>query len=223
MYRTNMPFWFTTIDILFDRRFIFEIFPSKKYDINRKLNAVMRLSIVYSLILYLLKKEIYYLSIPLITGILTYLIWYRSIYNYKEELINNSFENKLDDLVQLNDINTECRIPNKDNPFMNPEITDFSSNKESPKSCPSYNNVGVQRRIEELFNEDLYRNVTDIFGKENSQRQFYTVPGNQVPHDQDSFAQWLYGVEDKTCKEAGGIACLGQTGNVGSGASGNPH
>ena len=40
-----------------------------------------------------------------------------------------------------------------------------------PKSCPSYNNKGVQRSIEELFNEDLYRDVTDVFGKNNSQRR----------------------------------------------------
>ena len=53
--------------------------------------------------------------------------------------------------------------------------------------------------------------VNDIFGKNNSQRQFYTVPGNQVPNDQGSFAQWLYGTP-KTCKEGNSIACLSQMG-----------
>ena len=82
------------------------------------------------------------------------------------------------------------------------------------KSCPSYNNVGVQNRIEELFNQDLYRDFKDVFGKENSQRQFYTVPGNRVPNDQGAFAQWLYG-QPKTCKEGNSIACLSDMGNSG--------
>ena len=121
---------------------------------------------------------------------------------------------------KINDLSTECRVPNKDNPFMNPTLTDYGSNLQPPpKSCPSYNNKGVQRRVEELFNEDLYRDVTDVFGKNNSQRQFYTVPGNRVPNDQGNFAQWLYGTPP-TCKEGNGLQCaanqLGEHRGVGS-------
>ena len=98
---------------------------------------------------------------------------------------------------------------------MNPTFTDFGSDgPPPPKACPSYNNVGVQRRVEDLFNEDLYRDVNDIFGKNNSQRQFYTVPGSQVPNDQGSFAQWLYGTPP-TCKEGNRAACLADAGNSG--------
>ena len=56
-----------------------------------------------------------------------------------------------------------------------------------------------------MFNKDLYRDVKDIFGKNNSQRQFYTVPGNQVPNDQGAFAQWCYGMP-RTYKEGNQIA-----------------
>jgi len=123
--------------------------------------------------------------------------------------------NQIDDLVKINDLETECRVPTKENPFMNPGINEFSNDEyRQPKSCPSYNNVGVQNRVEELFNEDLYRDVKDIFGKNNSQRQFYTVPGNQVPNDQASFAQWCYGTPP-TCKEGNSIACLSDMGNSG--------
>ena len=34
-----------------------------------------------------------------------------------------------------------------------------------------------------IFNKDIYRDVNDIFGKNNSQRQFYTVPGKTNPND----------------------------------------
>ena len=65
----------------------------------------------------------------------------------------------------INDLETECRVPTKDNPFMNPSIHEFSNDRyQKPKSCPSYNNVGVQNRVEELFNKDL-RKIKSVIDK----------------------------------------------------------
>ena len=212
----NTTFWFSNPSILYGKNSILEFFPSKKFDIVRKLNAILRLSVVYTIIMYLCTKRNKYLLIPVVTAFITWFIWSRQTDIKMNTLMGQSIGNQLDDLVRINDLNTSCRVPTKDNPFMNPQIKDFGTDgPPAPKSCPSYNNVGVQRRVEELFNEDLYRDVNDIFGKNNSQRQFYTVPGNQVPNDQGSFAQWLYGTP-KTCKEGNKIACLSQTGGGGS-------
>ena len=206
------PFWYNDISILYSKNSITEIFPSKRFDILRKLNAIVRLSVVYTLIMYFMKRDQKYLAIPLIVMGITWMIWYKQDDIHTDTILKESMSDKLDELVRINDLNTECRVPEKENPFMNPTLADYGTNKPPPpKSCPSYNNVGVQRRVEELFNEDLYRDVNDIFGKNNSQRQFYTVPGNQVPNDQGSFAQWLYGTPP-TCKERNKIACLSQTG-----------
>jgi len=213
------PFWYNDVSILWKTDSITEIFPSRRFDILRKLNAIVRLSIVYTLIMYFLKREQKYLVIPLIVVGITWMIWYKQEDIHTDTVMKDSMSNKLDDLVKVNDLSTECRVPNKENPFMNPTLADFGSDKPPPpKSCPSYNNVGVQRRVEELFNEDLYRDAKDIFGKNNSQRQFYTVPGNRVPNDQGSFAQWLYGTPP-TCKEGNKIACLSQTGRGSSSGS----
>jgi len=213
------PFWYNDVSILWQTDSITEIFPSRRFDILRKLNAIVRLSIVYTLIMYFLKREQKYLVIPLIVVGITWMIWYKQEDIHTDTVMKDSMSNKLDDLVKVNDLSTECRVPNKENPFMNPTLADFGSDKPSPpKSCPSYNNVGVQRRVEELFNEDLYRDAKDIFGKNNSQRQFYTVPGNRVPNDQGSYAQWLYGTPP-TCKEGNKIACLSQTGRGSSSGS----
>ena len=188
------PFWYDDLSILFKQDTITEIFPSKRFDIIRKLNAIVRLSLFYTLIMYLLKREQKYIIIPLIVMGITWIVWYKQEDIQNDKLLKESMNDKLDDLVRINDLNTECRVPNKDNPFMNPTLSDYGSGNPPPKSCPSYNNKGVQRRVEELFNEDLYRDANDIFGKNNSQRQFYTVPGNKVPNDQGNFAQWLYGI-----------------------------
>ena len=211
----NTPFWYEDPSILIDRESLTEIFPSKRFDIIRKLNAIVRLAIIYTVIMFAYKREKTYLVIPFIAMGITWVIRSKQGDLKKDAVYKKSVANQLDDLVKINDLATECRIPTKENPFMNPKLTDFGNNKPpAPKSCPTYNNVGVQRRVEDLFNEDLYRDVTDVFGKNNSQRQFFTVPGNQVPNDQGAFAQWLYGTPP-TCKEGNATACLADLGNSG--------
>ncbi len=217
------PFWYNDISILYSKDSITEIFPSKRFDILRKLNAIVRISIIYTLIMYFMKRDQKYLVIPFIVMGITWMVWYKQGEIHTDTIMKDSMSDKIDDLVRINDLETECRVPDKENPFMNPTLSDYGSDKPPPpKSCPSYNNVGVQRRVEELFNEDLYRDVNDIFGKNNSQRQFYTVPGSQVPNNQGEFSQWLYGTPP-TCKEGNKIACLSDMGNsggaVGSGST----
>ena len=50
-----------------------------------------------------------------------------------------------------NQLKGECKLPTKDNPFMNPLIGD----ENNDKSCQSYDNKGIQRLIEDNFNKDL--------------------------------------------------------------------
>jgi hypothetical protein len=214
------PFWYDDPMILVTPGAFFEIFPSRKFDMTRKLNALVRLSFYYAVIMYVYQKDPKYLVIPLIALGITWVVYYKQDDSQKQQIYKQSVNDQLTDLVKLNDLQTECQIPTKDNPFMNPTLTEYGSDKPPvPKACPSYNNVGVQRRVEDLFNEDLYRDVTDVFGKANSQRQYYTVPGSQVPNDQGSFAQWCYGTPP-TCKEGNRTACLSQTGRGSSNSKG---
>ena len=106
--------------------------------------------------MYLLRKEQKYLIIPLIVMSITWLVWYKQEDIHTDAVLKESMSDNIDDLVKINDLSTECRVPDKENPFMNPTLADYGSDKPPPpKSCPSYNNKGVQRRVEELFNEDL--------------------------------------------------------------------
>ena len=88
---------------------------------------------------------------------------------------------------------------------MNPLLADFGTNNSKP-SCASYNNKGIKMTVENNFEEDLYKDVNDIFGKNNSQRQYYTMPGNSVPNDRDTFMKWCYQTPP-TCKEGNGLQC----------------
>ena len=43
-------FWYNDPNVLYDKTYLFEIFPMKEYDTVRKLNAVIRFSIYYSMV-----------------------------------------------------------------------------------------------------------------------------------------------------------------------------
>ena len=208
------PFWFNQPSILYDKNYIFEFLPIKEYDLIRKLNSIQRFTIYYSIIMYCYKKDTNIFAIPLITSFVTYLIWKRNGDIQTDELMTD-LKNDVPSLVSLGDHNIGCKLPNKDNPFMNTPFFDVAADKELPKSCTSYDNKGIQRKIEKEFDKGLYRNYTDIFGKENSQRQFFSVPGREGVPDQSSFAHWLYRTPD-TCREGNRIACL----SVGDGNGG---
>ena len=121
------PFWYNDPSILFHKDSITEIFPSKRFDILRKLNAIVRLSIVYTIIMYLLKRDTKYLIIPLIFMGITWIIWYKQEDIHTDAIMKESMSDKLDDLVKVNDLSTECRVPDKENPFMNPTLADYGS------------------------------------------------------------------------------------------------
>ena len=61
----DTPFWYKDITVLYEKDYIYEFFPSKRFDITRKLNAVLRLSIIYSLVMFLVTKNNKYLIVPL--------------------------------------------------------------------------------------------------------------------------------------------------------------
>ena len=63
--------------------------------------------------------------------------------------------------------------------------------------------------LDDYFRVHWFSDPTDVFGKNQNQRQFITQPSTTVPNDQGSFANWLYKIPGKTCKEGG--YCLAGT------------
>tara|TARA_Y100000389_G_scaffold201868_1_gene245626 strand:- start:3125 stop:3793 length:669 start_codon:yes stop_codon:yes gene_type:complete len=199
------PLWSEKISILYEKRYIFEVLPSKKFDFNRKLNSLLRLSIYYSLIMFFLDRtNTNVMYIPLIVAAITFTLkkFYKPTNIKNLEIPSTEYSDINKEINNLNPLNEGCRIPTKNNPFMNPPL--FGD--RTTEACSSYNQKSIQRDIEKNFNEDLYRDANDIFGKNNSQRQFYSVPGKSIPNDQEAFANWLYSTPP-TCKEGNGIQC----------------
>jgi len=142
--------------------------------------------------------------IPIVVGLLTYIIYKKNSAIQLDEALIQSINGNKD---SVGDMSGSCRIPTKDNPFMNPQLSDYGNNVEVSEACTSFDNKGIQKKIDEYFEDGIFKEYSDIFNNQNSQRQFFTVPGNDVPNDQGTFAQWLYG-SPPTCKEGNQIDCL---------------
>jgi hypothetical protein len=104
----------------------------------------------------------------------------------------------------------ERTLPTSRNPFMNVLLAEMKYNPSRPEAAP-VNQPSVKQTIDDYFRVQWFSDPTDVFGKNQSQRQFVTQPSTTVPNDQGSFADWLYRIPGKTCKEGGRAACLSGT------------
>ena len=108
-------------------------------------------------------------------------------------LIKEGYQNKVNELT-IEELNN-TRRPTVENPFMN--INLITDNKTLNAAPPSWNNEDLQKEIDEKFNYDLYRDVGDLYGKNNSQRQFFSVPqstigGTGTNDKYTSFVKWCW-------------------------------
>jgi hypothetical protein len=100
--------------------------------------------------------------------------------------------------------------PTARNLFMNVLLEEIKYNPGRPAAAP-VDNPTVKQTLDDYFRVQWFSDPTDVFGKNQSQRQFVTQPSTTVPNDQGSFADWLYKIPGKTCKEGGREACLAGT------------
>lgn len=101
-------------------------------------------------------------------------------------------------------------LPSARNPFMNVLLDEIKYNPSRPEASAT-NQPAVKQTLDDYFRIQWFSDPTDVFGKNQSQRQFVTQPSTTVPNDQGAFADWLYRIPGKTCKEGGREACLAGT------------
>jgi hypothetical protein len=91
------------------------------------------------------------------------------------------------------------------NPFENVTVDQY-------KYAPTKGAADVSSKdLDTFFRVQWSSDPTDVFGKTQSQRMFYTTPNTTIPNDQGSFQDWLYKIPGLTCKEGNGAACWGGT------------
>jgi len=96
-------------------------------------------------------------------------------------------------------IKDTCKKPTVENPFANIVFSDYLDSQNLAEPC-NIDDEQVQNQMQNLYNSSIYRNLEDVWERENSQRMFYTVPIQTVPNSQIDFANWLYKT-GPTCHE----------------------
>lgn len=210
---TSDLFWYDDISIIWKRERLTEFFPTKDQTLEERLNSIVRLSLYSSIVLFYYHNNYKYLAIVIGTLLFTYFIYINKSQNNlikKEKETEQQLPqqtkslNKIESLESLE--NEKCTVPTLDNPFMNVTMKDYTNIDpqtgkliDRPPAC-DINDPKIKLQMDNMFNNNLYRDVNDLFGKFNSQRQFYTMPSTTIPSDRESFQKWLY-LNPKTCKE----------------------
>jgi|TARA_B110000971_G_scaffold20384_1_gene18632 hypothetical protein len=189
-------FWFNDGAVLIQRSRLSEFYPSYDMTLVEKLNAISRLSIYLGIVLYLFSMNYLYFYIPVVIIFFTLFIYKTQINNI--EMYFNSYKSPLNEHNKNILEEKTCTKPTYNNPFMN--INVISDNPQKTEACKSWDNKKLKTDIKEKFNTNLYRDVSDLYGKNNSQRQYYTMPSTTLPNKQTEFAKWCYNT-GATCKE----------------------
>lgn len=195
------PIWIDNLEILFEKDRLIDFFPTQKQTRAERINSLARLSLYISIILSLYYSDIKFMAIFVFFMLLSYLM-----YNEADESEYNVKPINEEPVIGMENLeNGECTKPTIDNPFMNATMKDYMTFDKNgtivdrPVAC-NPNTPDVKKTMDTHFNNNLYKDVSDVFGKSNSQRQFFTMPYTTIPNDQESFARWLY-LNPKTCKE----------------------
>jgi hypothetical protein len=168
---------------------------------SSQLNALTRLAMYFILVCLMFNQPptwIQFAVIFIIFLIFLYLISVpeRQQDNINQELLIENPRRNLNYEEYTEYKNRVSKKPTPDNPLMNPTLTDISL---GPEPMPANtDDVDIKEGITHSYNDKLYRDIDDLYERENSQRQFYTMP-KLYPNDQTGFANWLYNSSD-ICK-----------------------
>lgn len=179
--------WVEKPSILITENKLKEFIPKGDMSYPEKLNALTRLILYVSIIIFLITREPLVLLVPICCMMVIYFLvkWGIKMDKLKEHFYPEK------------DFNNNCETPTVHNPFMNILPTD---NRNRDPACND--NKELRHEINNAFEHNLYKNIGDVFGKENSQRQFYTMPSTTIPNKREELAEWLYKTPP-TCKEGG--------------------
>jgi hypothetical protein len=192
--------WYKDIDSFVANYMIF--FPSNEMTFSQQLNALFRMTVYFSLILFVIKRDINVFFIPIFTAVFTIVMYNVDLKNRKDE------RHIIEKMGLRKDTQGWCQKPTKDNPFMNVLISDYKDNPTRARACRLEGKT--KEDIKKNFGRNLYRNIDDIFHKNASDRQFYTTPSTTIPNDSIGYAKWLYGKE-RSCKEGNATECYRNT------------
>ena len=214
---TTQEIWLNEPTILFNKDYIFELWPTTNMCYEQKLNAITRLILVITILGFVLTRTMRILIVGIVTiGLIFILYKMRKPKSERDEgfkvqgnevtgLFDKNTKTINNPVTLESVISTEFKEGNKQNPFSNVLLTDIMDDPERKAAPPSFNpeieekitknvkksvqfmNPGINNTNKHLFG-DLWNN----FELDQSNRIFYSTANTRVTNDQGAFAKYLY-------------------------------
>jgi len=212
----EIPFWSENPNILFNKDYILEFFPTDDMTFSQKLNAISRTIILLTIISYVYSQQFRILIISIITMAAIYFL---HLYRTQEKKKIEQFENPA--LEVLKDFNTTgiFDTPTSKNPLSNVLLPDIDFNpdkKPAPPTSSENTKSAILESAKQLVAdanpgqldivEKLFTDLGDKLVFEQSMQQFVSNPATTIPNDQTAFAEFCYG-NMISCKEGNDFAC----------------
>jgi hypothetical protein len=194
-----MDIWYNDLNSFFNINNLLIYFPTSDMVYIEKLNTILRLSMYISILLFAVLNDRRAFFLVMIVAIITYILY--SVENNQEEYREIDYDRVINKEQYTEE---KCTKPTMENPFMNVMMNEYQENPKRGKACDVDQ---VKEYVDDYFENTLYRSVDDIYNKDSSTRQYYTMPNTNIPNDQEGFANWLYKIPEKTCKEGNGEKC----------------
>lgn len=224
--KTVVSFWTRDPNVLLNQKYVFEFYPSENMVYEQKLNAISRLVILITIIVYCMGYNIRFLFIGAIT-----LFFIAMLYQYKnnekdtkktKRIITENFDNPqgIESLKNLMHNNVTFHNPTPENPMGNVLNTDIAFHPNRKPAPPAFNEITNNDILSQAkqfvrdanpdqpdITEKLFKDLGDQFTFEQSMRQFISNPSTTIPNDQGAFSDFCYG-SMISCKEENDDACL---------------
>jgi|LauGreDrversion4_1035100.scaffolds.fasta_scaffold185071_2 hypothetical protein len=217
----TIPFWLNEPTILFNKNYVFELWPTPYMCYEQKLNAITRLILLITILGYVLTNSIRILVVGILTLGLILILFTSKKKNLTKNMIDEGFEVKGDKVIGLYEntdantitnpvtlekvLKTEFKEGNKLNPFSNVLLTQIMDDPERKSAPPAFNpdvEVDITKSVKKAVqfmnpgikntDKQLYSSIWDEFELTQSNRAFYSTPNTRVENDQSAFAQFLY-------------------------------
>ncbi len=182
-----MKFWLDDPTILFNSKYILELYPYDYMDNNEKLNAVTRFIILITLFGYMcLNNYLIFILGLIMIGVVIFI--YRT-QNTKEGYTNISDQQVIESNNPLRNILMNDYKYNVDKKAVDPEYT--------PAVEESINTAAKQFILQENKDNNeiatIFNSLGDKLGFEQSMRQFYTTANTTIPNNTEDLLKYLYG------------------------------
>jgi hypothetical protein len=191
--------WYKDVKSFLDPQTLHHFVPKKTMTFAEQLNSLFRLSIYFAVLLYFLKRNYAVLYIAVGVGLFTAFMWStRTWYVGKKKELYSKMGVTYDKKNKR-----MCYTPKKDNPFMNVLMNEYDEFPNRPQACDI---EVVKKSTEKMFDQNLYRDVDDVWQRKSSSRNWHTMPVTTIPNDSVAFAKALYN-KPSTCKSGNGMQC----------------